>query len=343
MRLPTPYAVLVLLLLTGCSELGLKSFPVQLQSEQPVLGLAYSDTGDRLYVAGARYLAYGRNGAPLGRRLDVTLSQVAVAGEFVYALTAGTAELRLYDPDGQCRSCAPDDRIPGKVSAVVASADGRRVVAAEADEKGTSLWVWRVGVGAVGARARGRLLYGNSAGVRHIALSPDGALLLVVDYVGNVTALDSSSGAQRWRYETDEAAGRPFALFALWNVGANPLVGLSARGGFEPIGQLDPATGALTVLAPEQRDMQFANETPAVVGTLGGRFLLGRQDVDFQPRVGVLGRYDLERRTFIPLAERGRFEAIALSPDGEHLAVSRGSEIDTYDVQDLLDAPPHAP
>jgi sugar lactone lactonase YvrE len=128
-----------------------------------------------------------------------------------------------------------------------------------------------------------------------------------------------------------------------WTVGAAPLAGLSLGPPTQPLGELSPASGALTVLDEAQRGMQLSHDAPPVVRTLDGRYLFGREEGDLPDRplvVGALSRYDLQTRTFAPLVERGAFNALALSPDGQTLAVSRGTEIDLYSVRELIDAGP---
>ena len=98
-----------------------------------------------------------------------------------------------------------------------------------------------------------------------------------------------------------------------------------------------------SVISPVISLVKFSEKSPPLVRTTDGRHLLGREEgaVPGGPIfVGALSRYDLETRTFVPIIERGAFNALALSPDGETLAVSRGTEIDLYAVRELLEAGP---
>lgn len=344
MRLPPLRAFLPLMLLAGCSDPSPeRTFSVALHGPQPVVALAFSHAGDRLYLAGARNLAYGLEGAPLGRALDVALSQLALTQTHVYALAApgGPTDLRLYTPQGACLSCTEQTRIPGVVTQVVASADGGTVVALTQGSEEQPAQVFRVNPGLTGAAARGPVL--REGAVRGLTLSPDGSLLLVTTPGGDVEAVDSATGQQRWRYEGTYGTAQPPVGYLYWSAGEAPLAGLSVQPPLQPLGQLSPGSGALAVLDEAQRGLQLSHDAPPLVRTRDGRFLFGREEGSAPGSplvVGAVSRYDLETRTFTPLLDRGAFNALALSPDGETLAVGRGTEIDLYSVRQLLEAGP---
>jgi len=348
-RLAGALSLFALLLAAGCGDPAPESFPVTLHDRQPVVALAFSHSGDRLYVAGARSLAYGLDGVSRGRALDVTLRQLAVTREHVYALAApgGPVELLLYGPDGDCLSCTEGTRIAGPIERVVASADGSTVVAlASGQGPQQPPQAFLVNPGRTGTEARGPVLYAGA--VRELTLAPDGSLLLVVTPGGDVVAVDTATAQERWRYDGEFGSSRPAVGHLYWSAGAAPLAGLSLplpsdplEQRVQPLAELSPQSGALTVLDEQQRGMQLSHDAPPLVRTSNGRHLFGREEGNLSSMraiVGALSRYDLETRTFVPLIERGAFNALALSPDGETLAVSRGTEIDLYTVEELLEA-----
>jgi hypothetical protein len=335
---------LALLLACACSDYGRESFPVAPQGTHPAVALRYAPSGERLFVAGAHFLSYSPEGSALGRALDVTLQQLAVAEQHVYAAETPPSALLLFDYEGRCLSCTPETRIPGTVAntgaSVVASADGSTVVAALTPQEGAAPQVVRLVPGATGAQALGTVLYTGE--VRALALSPDGSLLLLTLPGGHVDARDAQTGALRWHYAGGSSAERPSVAAVYWTSSPAPFVAIAATLPLQPLGTLDPATGALTLLDAGQRGLQLSHDAPPVVATQDGRFLFGREEVGLKRQVGALSRYDVERRAFAPLLEQGAFNALALSPDGARLAVSRGTEIATYSVAELLEASPIA-
>ncbi|MBF5045136.1 hypothetical protein FGE12_22225 [Aggregicoccus sp. 17bor-14] len=343
MRALASCLILLSLWLAGCSDFGRENFPVTPQGTHPVVALRYAPSGERLFVAGAHFLSYSPDGRALGRALDVTLVQLAVTQQHVYGIEADPYELLLFDYDGACLSCAPETRIPGTVAltpgygSLVASADGSTVVAALVAQEGAAPQVVRLVPGATGAQALGAVLYTGE--VRALTLSPDGALLLLSLPGGQVEARDAHTGEVRWHYAGGSSAERPPVAAVYWTTSPAPFAALAATLPLQPLGTLDPATGALTLLDAEQRGLQLSHDAPPVATTQDGRFLFGREEVGQRRQVGALSRYDVQRRAFAPLLEQGAFNALALSPDGARLAVSRGTEIATYSVEELLGAP----
>jgi hypothetical protein len=200
--------------------------------------------------------------------------------------------------------------------------------------------VLRLHVGQTGAAALGPVLFEGV--VRGLTLSPDGALLLVLTG-DDVVAVDTATGQQRWRYDGAWDTAQPPVGYAYWPAGAAPLVGLSTPRPLQPLGELSPGDGSLALLDAQQRGLQLSHDAPPLVRTRDGRFLFGREEGNLPDSplvVGALSRYDLQTRTFAPLVERGAFNALALAPDGETLAVSRGTQIDLYAVRELLEAGP---